>query len=279
METRIPVMEIDDDYTSPADPHMAWSRRRFASAVPASTAMYVEPGALVYLRDGGRTVATAELAGSYSYLVENTDDEADTIAAWLPTLRHLAGVIRLERMADTMEYHLAQLQGHWEAAEGGYVTGLTTDEVDEERDTAYSYEKLLRDVVPHDDQVAMRLPEATAAHAARLRDQATALRAAAVADMPDPRTGAHPGLRWVGPYSRQQQEKIRSRSEDTWYADLPLQLLRGYKASAGAPWDGPGETAGRDALVQWAVQWGLPKTAISTATGIARTTIDRLLSI
>ncbi|MCQ1582697.1 hypothetical protein [Streptomyces parvus] len=36
-------------------------------------------------------------------------------------------------------------------------------------------------------------------------------------------------------------------------------------------------TGCRDALVRWAREWDLPKTAVSRASGLARTTIDRIL--
>ncbi|GAA0406103.1 hypothetical protein [Streptomyces luteireticuli] len=278
METEsVPVLEMDDAYTPVDGPHIAWEPRRFVSEILDVDGLQgVTPGALFYLREGRRTLAVAEAVGSRRALLDAADDAADGIAPWLPALRALADAVRLDRTAETLELHIGLLLYHWEASKD---LDAPQDHYREELDRAYAYERLVRDVVPEQDQRTMRLPQAAEAHSQRLRGQATSRRVDAVIKMPDPRTATWPSLRWVGPYSREKHKDIKSRSEDVWYADLPLQLLRGWGAlDTRAEWGEAERTARRDALVGWAVRWGLPKSTASEAAGVARTTIDRLLS-
>ncbi|WP_103528950.1 hypothetical protein [Streptomyces sp. SM12] len=146
-------------------------------------------------------------------------------------------------------------------------------EAAEEQQRARHYEQLVRAVAPEVDQVAARqLPAAAERHATRLREDAVRLRVQAVTLAP-----ASPlyGPAWVSPYSKIAAEAIQDA--DAWYADLPHQLLQGWR-HAGDAWTAEERTARRDTLTRWAIRLGLPKATVAAASGVARTTVDRVLA-
>ncbi|MFZ4240862.1 hypothetical protein ACOZGD_37580 [Streptomyces murinus] len=274
------VLELADDYTPSAEPHIAWERARLFDTIGADTQRVVM-GARLYLREGHRVLATAEIEGGRRTVVDIADDVSVEIVPWLPVMRHLADAVALERDAATLDFHTDQLLYHWETAQDmrPNITGANFRSYDEELNAAYHYEELVRAVVPREDQEAARLPQAAATHSERLRAEARTLRVRALLAMPDPRSAGLPDVPWTGPYSRTQQQDIKVPSPDTWYADLPHQLLMGWGSlDTKAYWpDSRERTDHRDALIRWAARRGLPKQDMSKASGLARTTIDRIL--
>ncbi|MEV6784765.1 hypothetical protein [Streptomyces sp. NPDC051098] len=109
----------------------------------------------------------------------------------------------------------------------------------------------MRTIIPREDQVGVRLPEAATTHSARLRQRAAHLRAQAATAMPDPRGESLPGVAWVGPYSDMQSRELRARSRNIWYADLPHQILMGWKGLDTGQWPAGERTERRDALIRW----------------------------
>ncbi|MFJ5951337.1 hypothetical protein [Streptomyces noursei] len=273
------VLEQDDAYTPPAEPHIAWEPCRFLDDVDSQT-QYQSRGARLYLREGRRVLATAEVEGSRRSVIDVADEVSLEIGPWLPAMRLLADAVALEREADTLDYQMRQLLHHWQAAQDmPVITAANYRVYDAQTDAAYRYEDLVRAIIPREDQVGARLPEAAATHSARLRERAAYLRTQAVVAMPDPRASDLPGVAWVGPYSDQQHREIRARSRDIWYADLPHQILMGWSGlDTAARWPADECVARRDALIRWAARRGLPKKALSDASGVARTTINRVLS-
>ncbi|MEW1552316.1 hypothetical protein [Streptomyces tsukubensis] len=272
------VLELDDDYTPPPGPHIAWQQAQYFTTIGIDDAQEVRTGGRLYLRDGRRVLATAEAEGDRRTVIDIADDAAAEIAPWLASMRHLADAVALDRDAQTIDFHAAQMLYSWQAAQDVYTAGLD-DIADDEISTAHHYEELLRAVVPRDDQEDVSLPQAAALHSERLRSRARALRVRALIDMPDRESADLPSVPWTGPYSKTQQQDIRDHSPNTWYADLPHQLLTGWgNLDTKAHWPSYEEQTGhRDALIRWAAGRGLPKQDMARATGLARTTIDRIL--
>ncbi|TGG78493.1 hypothetical protein [Streptomyces albus] len=271
------VLKRDDTYIPSDGPHIAWEPCQFIDDIDGYTQRQSR-GARLYLRDGRRTLAVAEVEGTRSTVIDVADEVSSQIGPWLATMRHLADAVALEGEADTLDLNIGHLVYHWEASQDMFVTAANHRLYDEEVSMAYRYEDLVRAVVPREDQRAHPLPEAAAMHSARLRQQAEGLRAQALLTAPDLREGPLPGVSWVGPYSRAKHKELRAFSESTWYADLPHQLLKGWKAADTAVWSAEERTGRRNALIRWAAARGLPKKVMADASGIARTTIDRVLT-
>lgn len=283
MET-LSVHEWDDAYRLPAVAHLAWHQERFTwpSERTADATEYAD-GARLYLRAGTRTLATAQIYGERRALADAAETAADEMVAWIPAITELASAVETSRSADVLAFNIDQMLYHWQTYKQSQprITGENVDDITAERDHAHSYEALVREVVPRADQEAMPLPDATARHIARLRERADEHRATAARIMPDPLTAVWPSDPWIGPYSRQQRERIVSapNGTSTWEADLPHQILRGWaRLNQGQRGASRADAASRDAVLLWALRSGLSKSTAASASGVARTTVDRLLA-
>jgi hypothetical protein len=282
MET-LSVHEWDDAYQPPAVAHLAWHQERFTwpSELTADATEYAN-GARLYLRTGTRTLATAQIHGERRALVDAVETAAVEMTGWVPAVTELASAVETDRVADVLTFNIDQMLYHWQTykRDQPHITGATMDDITAERDQAYSYEALVREVVPRADQEAMPLPDATGRHVARLRERADEHRATAARVMPDPLTAVWPSDPWIGPYSRQQRERIVSAPSgtSTWEADLPHQILRGWARLNQGQRASRTEAASRDAVLLWALRSGLSKSTAASASGVARTTVDRLLA-
>lgn len=277
----VAVLEMDDTYT-PTGLHVGWAPTRFIEPPTEPFGpQQVDPGAVLYLRDGTTTLATAQVTGSRRTLVDAAEDAADTAGPWLPVLRALVEARDAEHTVQVLETNLALMLDNWQAATDPaadpIVTRSQADAHHEQLEAAYACEALIRGLVPHEDQVETRLPEAVGTHTERLRTQGRMVRAQALRDMPAP-DQPRPVWHQVGPYRPTKMAEYDLRSGVDYYGDLPVQLLRGWGAVDLSPLSPQEITARRNYLVQWAIKRGAKKTQVADASGIARSTIDRLLA-
>lgn len=277
MEAEIPALEYDDDYRPLGAPHITWRMTQFATTVDINT-QYVATGAVLALREGRRTLSTVDIEGSRYTVRSEADEVSMTIGLWVPVLRLLADAVGLDRDADSLKHNAGQFQLHWQTAQGRYVNAATVDAHKEDVKTAYAYEDLIRSTVPLDSVDELGPAEAALRHVDLLQKEAKDLRARAVVEMPHPDVCPLPGLSWIGPYSNLKRRDIWNQSEAVWYADLPHQLLAGWRVlGAGGEWLEEERIFRRDSLVRSALRRGLPKMAIAKASGLSRSTIDRIV--
>lgn len=254
--------------------HVTWTHARWLGRWDG-TGRSVSSGAQVILRDGPTVLATAEYEAPRSDLHDGIEDEAHILPAWIPTLRELAAAVGDDRAANGIRTTCRLMLSHWEASKGGDLAP-----VEDAYDQARTYAHALRDLVPEELQRHLHLHEAVEQHAQALTTRATDHRVRAVHSAPDaPRLT----LAWTGPYSEQQCTQIRRQpeGEGLWYADIPLQLLHGWREKVARS-DDPHATRKpaplRDHLITWAFDCGASKIDIARAGGMARTTVNRLLN-
>ncbi|MEV3895360.1 hypothetical protein [Streptomyces anulatus] len=280
--TSLDVELWDDDYEPAAGLHVTYKTGLLTTTVGADQWLQ-QPGYTVHLREGNVTLAKTELLGSPRDARDTADDiSLDTSPdhAWIPTLRTLSNALRADHHADAVARTLSPMLV-WRYGDVDPDSKYTSyDESDRfEQDAARSAKAILIRHVPADLQAALPLIQAAQEHIGRLRVHAAELRATAVREMPDPATTSRP-QRWIADYTRQEAQEIKDLDPThplrPWLADLPHRLLRGWKDLSQPEKEAIG-TARRDALVTWALEWDLPKTAASRASGIARTTIDRII--
>ncbi|MCT6782275.1 hypothetical protein LXH09_37265 [Streptomyces sp. CS7] len=280
--TSLDVERWDEDYEPAAGLHITYKTGVFTTAVEADQWLQ-QPGYTVHLREGAVVLAKVELLGS-AWDARATADEIslDTSPdhAWLPTLRTLSRALRTDHHANAFDRDLGQLLS-WrygtEDPDGQYTS---YDEHDRfEQDAARSAKARLTRHVPAGLQAELPLTKATETHIGHLRARATELRATAVREMPNPATTPRP-QQWIADYTPLEARQIKALDPlnplRPWLADLPHRLLRCWKDLPPQEKEAIG-TGRRDALVRWAQEWDLPKTAASRASGLARTTIDRIL--
>ncbi|MFJ4888247.1 hypothetical protein [Streptomyces sp. NPDC088731] len=268
--------------------HLAYRTAMFTSQVGANQ-WSQESGYVIYLRDGGALIAMTEGLGTS----RDAQEEADEISLdtsrdwpWLGTLCTLARARRVDALADAFLRNLRAMtrwrDGEDPDVETPSVRYLSREEQewdDVTREEARNAKRGLAKYVPADLQARMPLRDATGEHIDRLRARAAGLRAAVIRDMPDPRTTPRPH-RWIADYTPAEAKEVRALSLtdplDPWLADLPHWLLRCWAELPEAERQALG-TDYRDALLMWAVEWRLPKSCIARASGVARTTIDRVI--
>ncbi|MEV2262694.1 hypothetical protein AB0J13_29010 [Streptomyces anulatus] len=280
--TSLDVERWDEDYEPTPGLHITYKTGTFTTAVGADQWLQ-QPGYTVHLREGGVVLAKTELLGS-PWDARDTADEIslDTSPdhAWIPTLRTLSHALRATHHADAFTRTLNPMLV-WRYGDIDPDSTYTSyDETDRfEQDAARSAKAVLIRHVPAGLQADLPLIQAAQTHIGSLRTRAAELRATAVQEMPDPATTPRP-QHWIADYTRLEAQEIKDLDPahplGPWLADLPHRLLRGWRDLL------PDEkeaisTGHRDALVTWALEWGLPKTVVSRASGLARTTIDRII--
>ncbi|MFI0934635.1 hypothetical protein ACH4RG_23295 [Streptomyces sp. NPDC021019] len=280
--TSLDVERWDEDYEPAAGLHITYKTGTLTTTVGADQWLQ-QPGYTIHLREGDVILAKTELLGS----PRDARDTADEISldtspdhAWIPTLRTLSNALRADHRADAFARTLNPMLV-WRYGDVDPDSKYTShDETDRfQQDAARSAKAVLIRHVPADLQAELPLIDATQTHVGCLRTRAAELRATAVREMPNPATTPRP-QRWIADYTRLEAQDIKDLDPvhplRPWLADLPHRLLQGWRELPPDEKSAIG-TDRRNALVKWAREWDLPKTVTSRASGIARTTIDRIL--
>ncbi|MFI7102716.1 hypothetical protein ACIBK8_25545 [Streptomyces sp. NPDC050161] len=215
----------------------------------------VDFGSRVYLLDGGDAVAVAELVDDRDAQPRRQAAAIAEITPWARSVAHLAHAWRLDDRRNALE----ELRAH-----EGYVTVYR-----EESGTVASgydraaWERRLRAFAAPEDPEGLEGYDLGVAIAQRLvREHRVAADAARdalpAAGQPLPPLSARWTVAW------------NSRGPLPPWAEFLLPLL-------GQRWqDAPG-TEARDHLIHWAARSGSSKADLHRATGVARTTINRVL--
>ncbi|MFE9461658.1 hypothetical protein [Streptomyces californicus] len=274
--TSLDVQLRDNDYKPQDGLHITYTTGVFTETVDIDQ-WNQQAGYTIHLRNGGILLAQVELLGSPRDARDTADEiSLDTSAdwPWFTTLHTLSKALRTDRLASTFTGHLGRMKS-W------HDTYHVYDEQDQfAHDAALAAKRLLAQHVPADLQAEMPLAEATEEHIRRLRARAVELRVTAVREMPDPTVTPRPN-RWIAAYTPQEARRVKDEDRvdplRPWLADLPHRLLACWGELPENEKRSRAGTSSRDALLTWATEWDLPKTTIQRASGVARTTIDRLL--
>ncbi|MFF8696284.1 hypothetical protein ACF08W_29135 [Streptomyces sp. NPDC015144] len=225
---------------------------------PYGTGYNVDAGGYVWLMDGETTAARLVIRTDRRFLEGEQEEAARELAPWARTVTHLDRARRYVRQVSQVERTLDDL-----------------DYPGPDDDPAAVYERLARLAVPEDrtppaDRPAWRSrPDADARElGARIRARLERLereeRSAALAALP----AAEESL----PVLPRGWKPWWPKSEGTWTDAIAETLFERWRAS------GTGDTRARDDLIRRVTDANISKSAVHRGTGIARTTIDRVLA-
>lgn len=251
-------------------PHIVWAPNRTGPTVRA----------LLSLRIGKRPIASAELDGNRRKTLAAAHTAATLVEPWVPALSHLAQAVVIQRCSEAITFDVGILAYDWEP-EYRMAVPIGGDPMDDTDAYLRARARAIREVLGVEELGDAALRRAAVARHKELARDADAACGKAAAVMPDMLTTKVPGIDWVGPYTMYEYATFLKRDRLEWYTYLPFNLLRGWKELAAhpeqMPWPSDETTDRRDALVRWALNEGVTKSRVWQASGIARSTIERIV--
>lgn len=217
------------------------------------------------LQDGDVVLAEREaLCSTYADARGSAEVAAEQVTPWVSAVTAAVEADRLDRLADYVGREAGQSE-LWHAMHERWNDHGALDQ-------AQAHLQAIQHVAT-DDETATH-PTATALAPvvqARLRQTADACRRQALAAAPDLTAHPAPGAAWSvpAPYAPPRYIGAADEDQEELRTLIAVQLLRAWAL------DKPAVT--RDVLIVWAERAGVAKSEIHRLTGVARSTIDRIL--
>ncbi|WP_282797366.1 hypothetical protein [Streptomyces sp. CC224B] len=257
----LPVIDFGEEH--PPGLHIArtgYAEFHTRAAHSRTRAWVIDRGTAVYLHDGDTALAVAELIDDRDAQPRLQAAAIAEIAPWAQTIAHL---IRSWALADRQDALASLLRAR------GYVDVYSEGsfEVRREWDLEAWTEKIRR-LATDDDPADLTGDDLGAVIQVRLKRERAAAQQAAVAALPPASGGSLPPL--TGTWELARGPRLPHAPQPWAEVVLPLLVQR---------WEDSDDPVlrHRDALVHWAVASGISKAELHRASGIARSTIDRVL--
>ncbi|MET8502894.1 hypothetical protein [Streptomyces microflavus] len=264
--THVAVIEVSGDGAPGAGPCLMWRfgqlawRTRYAPAAPERA-----QGVAMRLQDGAVVLAEREaICSTYADARDRAEAAAQQVTPWASAITAAVEADRLDRHADRVGREAGQSE-LWHAMHERWNDNGALEQ-------AQTYLQAIQHVATDDESATH--PTATALAPvvqARLRQTADVCRRQALAAAPDLTAHPAPGAAWSvpAPYTPPQYIGAADEDQEELPTLLTVQLLRAWALDKPA--------VNRDSLIRWAERSGVAKSDIHRLTGVARTTIDRIL--
>ncbi|MEU4032334.1 hypothetical protein [Streptomyces anulatus] len=238
---------------------LAW-RTRYTPADAQETGR----GVALRLQHDSTVLGTCEALCSSAVAAEEwAEKAAGEIAPWVPALIAAGEADRDDLHAERIAYETLR----YTAARDEYDNWRDQDDLERVEEHALVIRHLATDAESAEHSDPVRLAQVAGA---RLTLSAAAARRRALASVPDLAAHAEVGRGWIAPDLRLSTRYLPADEDQTELrAALAVNLLKGWALDKPA--------VGRDTLIVWAADAGISKAEISRLTGVARTTLDRVL--